>query len=952
MNKKFNEYKSINYYELSSDILSFWKENKVFEKSISLRDNGDVFSFYEGPPSANGMPGIHHIMARTVKDIFCRYKTLKGFKVYRKGGWDTHGLPVELQVEKKLGITKDDIGKSISVDDYNKECKSTVMQYKKNWEELTERSGYWLDLDNSYITFKNKYIESVWWSIKELHKKGLLYKGYTIQPFSPAAGTGLSSHELNMPGAYKDIFDVSVTAQFKLINNKKSNRVFKKINGDIFFLAWTTTPWTLPANNGLAVGKKINYSLIETHNKYTYEKINVVLAQDCIKSFFDLKNVIESDLSNYDEKKIEYKILKTLKGSDFVGFDYEQLLPYVKAEKPAFTVVDADFVSTGEGTGIVHISRTFGSDDYLVSIKNNLPGIFVKDEKGHEVPVVDKSGKFVNQITDFAGMQVKNFDGELSEDQLSTDAKISIKLKKENKAFDVKKYKHSYPHCWRTDKPILYYPMDSWFIKTTKFKDQFIKQNLEINWQPESTGTGRFGNWLENLVDWNLSRSRYWGTPLPIWRTKEGKEEICIGSFEELKNEVKKSYEKGFNKFLIEDDFDMHRPYVDDIILVSNSGIPMYRESDIIDVWYDSGCVPFAQYHYPFENSDFFKKMFPAKFIAEGVDQTRGWFFTLHAISIMLFGKKSFENVISNGLVLDKEGNKMSKRLGNAVDPFKTIKNYGPDATRWYMIFNSNPWDNLKFDDEGIKEVLRKFFGTLQNTYNFFALYANLDGFTGGEKNIDYSKRTFEDQWIISKLNSTIKLIDSYLETYNPTKAARCLNQFLIDDLSNWYVRLNRKRFWKGDFTEDKKKAYQTLFECLEKISILSSPFIPFYSEHLFKDLNSVASKRVVESVHLSDFPKVDEKLINKEMEIKMKYAQNISSLVHSIRKKEKIKVRQPLSKILIPIKSNLEIKKIKAVQNIILNEVNIKKIEFIDDSSQILVKKALPNFKVIGKIY
>jgi isoleucyl-tRNA synthetase len=952
MNKKFNEYKSINYYELSSDILSFWKENKVFEKSISLRDNGDVFSFYEGPPSANGMPGIHHIMARTVKDIFCRYKTLKGFKVYRKGGWDTHGLPVELQVEKKLGITKDDIGKSISVDDYNKECKSTVMQYKKNWEELTERSGYWLDLDNSYITFKNKYIESVWWSIKELHKKGLLYKGYTIQPFSPAAGTGLSSHELNMPGAYKDIFDVSVTAQFKLINNKKSNRVFKKINGDIFFLAWTTTPWTLPANNGLAVGKKINYSLIETHNKYTYEKINVVLAQDCIKSFFDLKNVIESDLSNYDEKKIEYKILKTLKGSDFVGFDYEQLLPYVKAEKPAFTVVDADFVSTGEGTGIVHISRTFGSDDYLVSIKNNLPGIFVKDEKGHEVPVVDKSGKFVNQITDFAGMQVKNFDGELSEDQLSTDAKISIKLKKENKAFDVKKYKHSYPHCWRTDKPILYYPMDSWFIKTTKFKDQFIKQNLEINWQPESTGTGRFGNWLENLVDWNLSRSRYWGTPLPIWRTKEGKEEICIGSFEELKNEVKKSYEKGFNKFLIEDDFDMHRPYVDDIILVSNSGIPMYRESDIIDVWYDSGCVPFAQYHYPFENSDFFKKMFPAKFIAEGVDQTRGWFFTLHAISIMLFGKKSFENVISNGLVLDKEGNKMSKRLGNAVDPFKTIKNYGPDATRWYMIFNSNPWDNLKFDDEGIKEVLRKFFGTLQNTYNFFALYANLDGFTGGEKNIDYSKRTFEDQWIISKLNSTIKLIDFYLETYNPTKAARCLNQFLIDDLSNWYVRLNRKRFWKGDFTEDKKKAYQTLFECLEKISILSSPFIPFYSEHLFKDLNSVASKRVVESVHLSDFPKVDEKLINKEMEIKMKYAQNISSLVHSIRKKEKIKVRQPLSKILIPIKSNLEIKKIKAVQNIILNEVNIKKIEFIDDSSQVLVKKALPNFKVIGKIY
>jgi isoleucyl-tRNA synthetase len=952
MNKKFNEYKSINYYDISSDILSFWKENKIFEKSISSRDSGDVFSFYEGPPSANGMPGIHHIMARTVKDIFCRYKTLKGFKVHRKGGWDTHGLPVELQVEKKLGITKDDIGKSISVDEYNKECRRTVLQYKKNWEELTERSGYWLDLDNSYITFKNKYIESVWWSIKELYKKGLLYKGYTIQPFSPAAGTGLSSHELNMPGAYKDIFDVSVTAQFKLINNKKSQKVFNPFNGDIFFLAWTTTPWTLPANNGLAVGKKINYSLLETYNKYTHQKVNIVLAQDCIKYFFDLKNIIKDDLNNYDEKNIEYKILKTFKGIDFIGVDYEQLLPYVKADKPAFTVVHADFVSTNEGTGIVHISRTFGSDDYLVSIKNNLPGIFVKDKKGNDVPIVDRSGKFVDQITDFAGMQVKNFDDELSEDTISTDAKISIKLKKENKAFDVKKYKHSYPHCWRTDKPILYYPMDSWFIRTTKFKDQFIEQNLEINWQPESTGSGRFGNWLENLVDWNLSRSRYWGTPLPIWRTKDGKEEICIGSFEELKNEVKKSYDKEINKFLLEDNFDMHRPYVDDIILISNTGIPMYRESDIIDVWYDSGCVPFAQYHYPFENSDFFKKMFPAKFIAEGVDQTRGWFFTLHAISIMLFGKKSFENVISNGLVLDKEGNKMSKRLGNAVDPFETIKKYGPDATRWYMIFNSNPWDNLKFDEDGIKEVLRKFFGTLQNTYNFFALYANIDGFTGSENSIDYSKRTFEDKWIISKLNSTIKLMDSYLESFNPTKAARCLNQFLIDDLSNWYVRLNRKRFWKGDFTEDKKKAYQTLFECLEKISILSSPFIPFYSEHLFKDLNSVTSNRGIESVHLSDFPKVDENLIDKEMEIRMKYAQNISSLVHSIRKKEKIKVRQPLNKILIPIKSDSEIKNIQAVKNIILNEVNIKKIEFIDDSSQILIKKASPNFKVIGKLY
>ena len=648
MNKKFNEYKSINYYELSSDILSFWKENNVFEKSISSRESGDVFSFYEGPPSANGMPGIHHVMSRTVKDIFCRYKTLKGFKVYRKGGWDTHGLPVEIQVEKKLEITKDDIGKSISVEEYNKECRSAVMKFKKNWEDLTERIGYWLDLNNSYVTFKNEYIESVWWSIKELYKKGLLYKGYTIQPFSPAAGTGLSSHELNMPGAYKEIFDVSITAQFKLINNEKSQKIFQQFYDNIYFLAWTTTPWTLPANNGLAVGEKIVYSLVETYNKYTKNKIKVILAQDCLSYFFDSKNEIHNNIDDDDEKKLKYKILTTFKGSDFIGLDYEQLLSYVKAEKPAFTVVDADFVSTNEGTGIVHISKTFGSDDYIISIKNKLPGIFVKNNKGEDVPIVNKSGKFVKEIKDFAGMYVKDFNKNSVKDELSTDAKISIKLKIENKAFDVKKHKHTYPHCWRTDKPILYYPMDSWFIKTTKLKKQFIKQNKEINWQPKSTGSGRFGDWLENLVDWNLSRSRFWGTPLPIWRTKDGSEEICIGSFQELKNEVKKSYKKGFMDSLLDDTFDMHRPYVDDIVLVSNSGNPMYRELDIIDVWYDSGSVPFAQYHYPFENSNFFKEMFPAKFIAEGIDQTRGWFFTLHVISIMLFGKKSFENVISN----------------------------------------------------------------------------------------------------------------------------------------------------------------------------------------------------------------------------------------------------------------------------------------------------------------
>jgi len=952
MNKKFNEYKSINYYEVGSDILSFWKKKKIFEKSITLRNNGDVFSFYEGPPSANGMPGIHHVMSRTIKDIFCRYKTLKGFKVYRKGGWDAHGLPVEIQVEKKLGITKDDIGKSISVDEYNKKCRSTVMQYKKNWEDLTEKIGYWLDLNNSYVTFKNEYIESVWWSIKELYKKGLLYKSYTIQPFSPAAGTGLSSHELNMPGSYKKIFDVSITAQFKLINNEKSQNIFQQFYDNIYFLAWTTTPWTLPANNGLAVGKKIVYSLVETYNKYTKNKIKVILAQDCLSYFFDSKNEIHNNIDDEDEKNLKYKILITFKGSDFIGLDYEQLLPYVKAEKPAFTVVDADFVSTNEGTGIVHISKTFGSDDYKISIKNQLPGIFVKNNKGEDVPIVDKLGKFVKEIKDFAGMYVKDFNKNSVKDELSTDAKISIKLKIENKAFDVKKHKHSYPHCWRTDKPIIYYPMDSWFIKTTKLKKQFIKQNKEINWQPKSTGSGRFGDWLENLVDWNLSRSRFWGTPLPIWRTKNGSEEICIGSFQELKKEVKKSYKKGFMESLLDDTFDMHRPYVDDIVLVSNSGNPMYRELDIIDVWYDSGSVPFAQYHYPFENSNFFKEMFPAKFIAEGIDQTRGWFFTLHVISIMLFGKKSFENVISNGLVLDRDGNKMSKRLGNAVDPFEIIKNYGPDATRWYMISNSNPWDNLKFDEEGIKEVLRKFFGTLSNTYNFFALYANIDGFTNDEKIIDYSKRSFDDRWIISKLNSTIKSIDNYLENFDPTKAARCLNAFLINDLSNWYVRLNRKRFWKGDYSDDKKMAYQTLFECLEKIAILSSPFIPFYSEYLFRDLHALSKNNELESVHFSDFPKVHNNLINKNLEIKMKYAQNISSLVHSIRKKEKIKVRQPLGKLLIPIKSDFEKKNIISVSRIILNEVNIKKLEFIDDSSKILVKKASPNYKVVGKMY
>ncbi len=943
---KFNEQSSIDYYKVSKEIISYWNSNNIFEKSISSRSEDKIFPFYEGPPSANGMPGIHHVMARTIKDIFCRYKTLKGYRVYRKGGWDTHGLPVELQVEKNLGITKDDIGNKISVKKYNEECKVAVMQFKEVWEELTESIGYWLDIDDAYITFKNNYIESVWWSLKELYKKGLLYKGYTIQPYSPAAGTGLSSHELNMPGAYKNIKDTSLTAQFKIQKNKKSQEIIG--DSDCYFLAWTTTPWTLPANNGLAVGEKIKYNLIETFNKYTESKINVIIAEKCKEKFFDSNNLKTSEELIFDKQNLPYKILKTFKGKDLIGFDYDQLLPYVKAEKPAFTVVSGDFVTTDEGTGIVHISLTFGSDDFYVSKKNNLPGIFVKNDKNEDVPIVDKSGKFVKEIIDFAGLQVKAFS---DVEGLTTDEQISIKLKKENKAFDVKKYEHSYPHCWRTDKPILYYPLESWFINSTKLKDDFIIKNKDINWQPESTGTGRFGNWLENLVDWNLSRSRFWGTPLPIWRTKDGKDEICIGSINELKSEIKKSVDLGFMKNNISDNIDLHRPFVDEIILASKEGSPMYRETDIIDVWYDSGSMPFAQYHYPFENKDVFDKMFPAKFIAEGVDQTRGWFFTLHAISIMLFGKVSYENVISNGLVLDKDGNKMSKRLGNAIDPFEVIKKFGPDATRLYMVINSNPWDNLKFDIDGISEILRKFFGTLNNTYNFFALYANIDGFTGNEKLIPYEKRSYEDKWIISKLNSLIKFVEDKLDNYDPTKSSRQINKFLNDDLSNWYIRLNRKRFWKGDLTEDKLMAYQTLLECLYKISIISSPFIPFYSEKLFKNLNAFNISNS-ESVHLLEFPKVDSERISEVLERKMSYAQSISSLVHSIRKKEKIRVRQPLSKISIPMKSLDMENEIKDVEKIILSEINVKEIEYVHDNSKVFTKKIKPNYKELGSIH
>lgn len=931
----YKEYKEINYYNVSSEIYKFWAKHQIFKKSIDLRKKGDKkYIFYEGPPSANGEPGIHHVMSRTVKDIFCRYKTLKGFKVIRKGGWDTHGLPVELQVEKKLGITKDDIGTKISVEEYNNECRKTVMKFKNKWEELTNKMGYWLDLEDSYITFKNEYIESIWWSLKRLYDKGLLYKGYTIQPFSPAAGTGLSSHELNMPGAYKQIKDTSIVAQFKLQKNDSSIHFYKKINTEIFFLAWTTTPWTLPANNGLAVNKNVEYSLIATVNKYTKISVSVILAKSCIASFFD-------------EKEIPYKVIQDIKGKDLVGLDYDQLLDYVSASKPAFTIVHADFVSTNEGTGIVHISKTFGSDDFMVSEQNNLPGIFVQDAKGNDQPIVDKKGRFVNQITDFARMSVKNFDNKVED--ISTDVKIAIKLKKENKAFLVEKHEHSYPHCWRTDKPILYYPLESWFIATTKFRDQFIKENREINWFPESTGTGRFGNWLENIVDWNLSRSRYWGTPLPIWRTEQGDEEICIGSIEELKKEVNKSVEAGIMKEKLKNDFDLHRPYIDNIILISKKGNLMKRQKDIIDVWFDSGAMPFAQYHYPFENEKKFDKSFPADFIAEGVDQTRGWFFTLHVLGIMLFKSKTYKNVISNGLVLDNVGNKMSKRLGNVIDPFETINSYGPDPTRWYMISNSNPWENLKFSIDGIQEVQRKFFGTLYNTYNFFALYANIDKFFHNNHDIELEKRTESDCWILSRLNSTVLNVEKLLDKYNPTKAIRLIQSFVIDDLSNWYIRLNRKRFWKGTFNKDKVAAYQTLYECLLKISIISSPFAPFYSERIFLDLNSKGDKILNNSVHLTNYPVPDKKLINLDLEEKMSYAQKICSLIHSLRKKEKIKVRQPLSKMLIPLKSSKMKKKIKSVEEIILSEVNIKNLEFIKDSSEILTKKIKPNYKTLG---
>lgn len=955
---KYKEYKNLEFAKVGEDILKYWKENKIFEQSVSSREGQPTFTFYEGPPSANGTPGIHHVMARTVKDIFCRYKTQKGFQVKRKGGWDTHGLPIELQVEKELGITKEDIGKKISVEEYNRKCRETVMKYKGEWDDLTEKMGYWVDLDDPYITFTNEYIESVWHLLKKLFDKGLLYKGYTIQPFSPAAGTGLSSHELNQPGCYKMVKDTSAVSQFKVIRNERSEVLFSKApETEAYFLAWTTTPWTLPANSALAVGKNITYYLVKTFNPYTYLPVKVILAKDLFGKYFSDKaqGVALADYKAGD-KIIPYEILGEFKGEQLAGIEYEQLLQYVKPEKPAFKVIIGDFVSTEDGTGIVHIAPTFGSDDFRVAQQNDIPAIMVKDETGKEVPIVDRQGKFVNEITDFAGMYVKNYQGldETAPDYKSTDVLISIKLKEENKAFKVEKYEHSYPHCWRTDKPVLYYPLDSWFIRTTSMKDKLVELNKTINWKPESTGTGRFGNWLENLVDWNLSRSRFWGTPLPLWISEDKSEQKCIGSIAELNEEINKSIVAGFmEKSPIEGDhFDLHRPYVDEIILVSDSGKKMLREPDLIDVWFDSGAMPYAQWHYPFENKEIFDKNFPADFIAEGVDQTRGWFFTLHAIAGMLFDSVAFKNVMANGLVLDKNGNKMSKRLGNAVDPFKTIGTYGPDATRWYMITNAPPWDNLKFNVDGLVEVQRRFFGTLHNTYSFFSLYANLDNFSFEESSVPLNERTESDRWVISKLNSLIKLVDKAYQEYEPTQAGRAIQDFVVDDLSNWYVRLNRKRFWKGEYNKDKMSAYQTLYTCLETVAKLAAPIAPFYTEQIFLDLNKVSNKDTSSSIHIAEFPVADESAIDVKLEERMKLAQDASSLVHSLRKKHMIKVRQPLSKILIPVLSEDKKVQISAVEDLIMSEVNVKSVEYIDDTSGVLVKKIKPNFKKLGKEY
>ncbi|SDL81042.1 isoleucyl-tRNA synthetase [Catalinimonas alkaloidigena] len=961
---KYPEYKNPDYAQIGQDILQFWKEKDIFEKSVSSREGNAAYTFYEGPPSANGTPGIHHVMARTVKDLVCRYQTLKGFQVKRKGGWDTHGLPIEIQVEKELGITKEDIGKTISVEEYNARCREAVMKYKGQWDDLTEKMGYWVDLHDPYVTFESDYMETLWNLLKKLYDKHLLYKGYTIQPYSPAAGTGLSSHELNQPGTYRDVKDTSVVAQFKVVRNEKSDFLFDAPSESVYFLAWTTTPWTLPANSALAVGDSIDYVRVRTFNPYTYEPVTVILAAALMPQYFSSKAEGLS-LEDYKpgDKQIPYLVTGTYKGRELLGVKYEQLLPYVTPEKPAFRVISGDYVSTDDGTGIVHISPTFGADDYRVAQQADIPAILVDYPDGSKGPIVDKQGRFTPEITDWAGKYVKNYDGQDENDPnyKSTDVLIAIKLKEENKAFKVEKYEHSYPHCWRTDKPVLYYPLDSWFIRTTAYKDKLVKLNHTINWKPVSTGIGRFGNWLENLVDWNLSRSRYWGTPLPIWRSEDNQAEVCIGSYKELQKHLEEALasealsdtQRANNEAALErlraGEFDPHRPFVDDITLVSKEGTLMFREPDLIDVWFDSGAMPYAQWHYPFENVESFAQNFPADFIAEGVDQTRGWFFTLHALAGMLFDSVAFKNVISNGLVLDKNGNKMSKRHGNAVDPFQTLATYGPDATRWYMISNASPWENLKFNPDGVQEVQRKFFGTLHNTYAFFALYANLDGFTFAEPPVPLANRTESDRWVISRLNTLIKTVERAMDEYEPTRAARAIQDFVNDDLSNWYVRLNRKRFWKQDYNEDKRAAYQTLYTCLMTVAQLASPIAPFYAERLYQDLNGEA-RYGAESVHLTRFPKADEKAIDQALEFRMSLAQRASSLVHSIRKQHKLKVRQPLSRILIPVLNEQVKEQLSAVAELILSEVNVKKLEYIDDTSGVLVKRIKPNFRKLGK--
>lgn len=947
MSATYREFTGLNLPAFEQEILAQWTDGQAFEKSVSLREGATPFVFYEGPPSANGMPGIHHVISRTLKDLVCRYKTMKGFQVKRKGGWDTHGLPIELGVEKELGITKEDIGKKISVEDYNKKCREAVLRYKDKWDEITRKMGYWVDLNDPYITFKNEYIETLWWLLRELYKKGLLYESVSIQPYSPAAGTGLSSHELNQPGTYKDVKDTSCVAMFRAVQDTKSQFLHDAVHGaEVFFLAWTTTPWTLPSNLGLTVGSNIDYVLVKTFNPYTHLPINVVLAKALLGKYFKEEGK-DGDFDGYNEKVkvLPWSIITEFKGSDIEECRYEQLLPY-DANSPAhaggdpFRVLVGDFVTTEDGTGIVHTAPAFGADDYKVGKKYGI-GILT---------MVDREGKFVDGLGEFSNRYVKNYKDDPNYVDVNVD--IAVKLKKENRAFKVEKYEHSYPHCWRTDKPVLYYPLDAWFIKTTAIKDRMVELNKTINWKPASTGEGRFGNWLENMVDWNLSRSRYWGTPLPIWKTEEGEEEKCIGSIEELLSEAAKAdTQLGTNNSqLTTHDLDLHKPFVDDIILVSDAGKPMKRVPDLIDVWFDSGAMPYAQWHFPFENKETFKQSFPADFIAEGVDQTRGWFYTLHAIACLVFDSVAYKTVVSNGLVLDKNGNKMSKRLGNVVDPFETIEKYGADATRWYLITNASPWDNLKFDIEGIKEVQRKFFGTLYNTYQFFALYANVDGFAFKEAYIPLQERPEIDRWILSSLNTVVKRVNQYMDDYEPTQAGRVIEDFVDEHLSNWYVRLCRRRFWKGEYEQDKICAYQTLYECLETITRLIAPISPFFSDSVFRNLNAVSGRFTAESVHHSDFPVANEAAIDESLEERMQLAQDASSLVLSLRKKVNIKVRQPLQKVLIPVMSLSMQEQLRKVEDLIKAEVNVKEIEYLSPDNTFISKKIKPNFVALGK--